>query len=174
MSLEKDSLKGGRKTLKTLQHTAVENENLVGRGAKNLKHQLSPPPVDVEAKRKNLNHKETQADFINKVTEQDLTNPDGPSEKYWELLAKKRQVALQEALEENKTLQELVDKLKEENAALKQMLEEANSFVEIVKQELADSANDDTGIDVNDVSTADETGEDSQKPSTPNSNNDDE
>uniref|UniRef100_A0A2A4ISK1 Geminin n=1 Tax=Heliothis virescens TaxID=7102 RepID=A0A2A4ISK1_HELVI len=150
-----------RKSLKTLQHTASDRENLVGRPSKSLKHQLSQEsPVDVEVKRKNLSTKETQANLDTKITVDDLTNPEGPSEKYWELLAEKRQVALQDALDENEKLRKIIEDLKEENALFKQMLDEANSFVEVIKEELANSSNNDTGIDVNDVSTADETTDD--------------
>ncbi|CAH0691740.1 unnamed protein product [Spodoptera exigua] len=152
-----------RKSLKTLQHTASDRENLVGRPSKSLKHQLSqesPVSVDVEVKRKNLSTKETQANLDTTITVDDLTNPEGPSEKYWQLLAEKRQVALQEALDENEKLRKIIEDLKEENAVFKQMLEEANSFVEVIKEELANTSNNDTGIDVNDVSTADETTDD--------------
>ncbi|XP_026734792.1 geminin [Trichoplusia ni] len=147
-----------RKSLKTLQHTASDRENLVGRPSKSLKHQLSQEsPIDIEVKRKNLSTKETQANLDGKVTVEDLTNPEGASEKYWEILAGKRQVALQDALEENEKLRKIIEDLKEENVLFKQMLDEANSFVEVIKEELANSSNNDTGIDVNDVSTADET-----------------
>ncbi|KAF9797383.1 hypothetical protein SFRURICE_005859 [Spodoptera frugiperda] len=150
-----------RKSLKTLQHTAADRENLVGRPSKSLKHQLSQEsPVDVEVKRKNLSTKETQANLDTTITVDDLTNPEGPSEKYWQLLAEKRQVALQEALDENEKLRKIIEDLKEENTLFKQMLEEANSFVEVIKEELANNSNNDTGIDVNDVSTADETTDD--------------
>ncbi|CAH1638107.1 unnamed protein product [Spodoptera littoralis] len=150
-----------RKSLKTLQHTASDRENLVGRPSKSLKHQLSQEsPVDVEVKRKNLSTKETQANLDTTITVDDLTNPEGPSEKYWQLLAEKRQVALQEALDENEKLRKIIEDLKEENTLFKQMLDEANSFVEVIKEELANNSNNDTGIDVNDVSTADETTDD--------------
>lgn len=148
-----------RKSLKTLQHTASDRENLVGRPPKSLKHQLSQDsPVEVEVKRKNLSTKETQANLDTKITVEDLTNPEEASEKYWKILAEKRQVALQEALDENHKLLRIIEDLKEENKLTKQMLEEANSFIEVVKEELANNSND-TGIDVNDVSTADETEE---------------
>lgn len=41
--------------------------------------------------------------------------------------------ALQEALDENQKLLKIIEDLKEENKATKQMLEEANSFIEVVK-----------------------------------------
>ncbi|CAK1580091.1 unnamed protein product [Parnassius mnemosyne] len=150
-----------RRSLKTLQHTATDTENLVGRPSKNLKHQLSQDtPVDVEVKRKNISSKETQANLDNKISARDLTDPNGASEKYWQKLAEKRQVALQEALDENEKLRNIIEELKQENVLYKQMLDEANSFVEVIKEELANSSNNDTGIDVNDVSQSDTTQED--------------
>ncbi|KAJ2948976.1 hypothetical protein O0L34_g5916 [Tuta absoluta] len=149
-----------RKSLKTLQRVASDQENLVGRPSKTLKHQLSQQdsPVDLEVKRKSpsFKEKETQANLDSKISVDDLTNPKGASETYWKILAEKRQVALQDALDENERLRKVIEDLKEENTTIKQMLEEANSFVEVIKEELANT-NDDTGIDVNDVSTADET-----------------
>ncbi|XP_038209778.1 geminin [Zerene cesonia] len=154
-----------RRSLKTLQHTSTDRENLVGRPSKSLKHQLSQESlVDVEVKRKNLSTKEVQVNLENKVTADDLTNPEGASEKYWQILAEKRQQALQESLDENEKLRKIIEDLKEENAQYKQMLEEANSFVEVIKEELANNSNNDTGIDVNDISTADETTEENQDP----------
>nr|XP_026492359.1 geminin-like [Vanessa tameamea] len=146
-----------RRSLKTLQHTATDTENLVGRPSKSLKHQLSQESViEVEVKKKNLSTKETQVNLENKISADDLTNPKGASERYWQILAEKRQVALQEALDENEKLRQNIEDLKQENMQYKQMLDEANSFVEVIKEELANSSKDDTGIDVNDVSTADE------------------
>ncbi|XP_045498384.1 geminin [Colias croceus] len=152
-----------RRSLKTLQHTSSDRENLVGRPSKGLKHQLSQESLsDVEVKRKNISTKEVQVNFDNKITVDDLTNPEGASEKYWQLLAEKRQEALQESLDENEKLRKIIEDLKEENAQYKQMLDEANSFVEVIKEELANNSNNDTGIDVNDISTADETTEEGQ------------
>ncbi|OWR41093.1 geminin [Danaus plexippus plexippus] len=149
-----------RRSLKTLQHTATDRENLVGRPSKSLKHQLSQESVvDVEVKRKNLCTKEVQVNLEDKICAKDLTDPEGASEKYWQILSEKRQVALQDALEENEKLRKIIEDLKQENMQFKQMLDEANSFVEVIKEELANSSNNDTGIDVNDVSTADETQE---------------
>ncbi|XP_072949083.1 uncharacterized protein geminin isoform X2 [Epargyreus clarus] len=153
-----------RRSLKTLQHTATDRENLVGRPSKNLKHQISlDSPVEVEVKRKIVQSKETQANFTNKVTAEDLTNPKGASESYWKILSEKRQKALEETLEENEKLKQEIDALKEENAKYKVMLEEANSFIEVFKEELQNCGNDDTGIDVNDVSTADEANDEEHK-----------
>lgn len=45
----------------------------------------------------------------------------------------KSRVALQDALEENEKLRKIIEDLKEENVLFKQMLDEANSFVEVIK-----------------------------------------
>ncbi|XP_045772538.1 uncharacterized protein LOC123872359 isoform X2 [Maniola jurtina] len=150
-----------RKSLKVLQHIAADTENLVGRPSKNLKHQLSQEtPVEVEVKRKNVSkEKETQVNLENQITAKDLTSND-PSEKYWQKLAERRQIALQESLEENAKLRETIEDLKQQLIKSQQMLDEANSFVEVIKEELANSPTDDTGIDVNDVSTADDEADD--------------
>lgn len=42
-------------------------------------------------------------------------------------------VALQDALDENEKLRKIIEDLKEENILYKQMLDEANSFVEVIK-----------------------------------------
>ncbi|CAF4882029.1 unnamed protein product [Pieris macdunnoughi] len=153
-----------RRSFKTLQHAATDTENLVGRPSKNLKHQLSQETlIDLEVKRKNIATKEVQVDIKDKVSVDDLTNPDGASEKYWEILAEKRQQALHEALDENEKLRKIIDDLKEENSQYIKMLEEANSFVEVIKEELANGSNNDTGIDVNDISTADEAADETQE-----------
>lgn len=157
-----------RRSLKTLQHTATDTENLVGRPSKSLKHHIAQDNViNVEIKKKNVSTKETQVNLENKISAEDLTNPDGASERYWHILAEKRQVALQEALDENEKLRKVIEDLKQENVQYKQMLDEANSFVEVIKEELANSSNNDTGIDVNDVSTADETTEEDTNNSEP-------
>ena len=50
----------------------------------------------------------------------------GPSEKYWEVLAERRRVALQDALEENQILSEQVQVYKE-------MLDESRALVEVLQ-----------------------------------------
>lgn len=46
---------------------------------------------NVEIKKKNVSTKETQVNLENKISAEDLTNPDGASERYWQILAEKRQ-----------------------------------------------------------------------------------
>lgn len=160
------------RSLKTVQPTANDNKNLVGRPSKRFKHQISQENNEpVEVKKKNVANKETQANLDGNIIEDDLINTDEPSGKYWQILAEKRQIALQEFLDKNAKLLEIIEHYKKENAVLKQMVSEANSFVEIVKEELAsNNSNDDTGIDVNDVSSADDTAEETNEVSSNDDN----
>lgn len=57
----------------------------------------------------------------------------GPSENYWEVLAERRRIALEDALEDNKELIGRVEKLEEENRIYKEMLEESRSLVEVLQ-----------------------------------------
>lgn len=60
----------------------------------------------------------------------DLANP---SENYWQLLAERRRVALADTLEENKTLRQRIEKLKEENHEYKEMLDETKTLIEVLQ-----------------------------------------
>lgn len=57
----------------------------------------------------------------------------GPSENYWEVLAERRRIALEDALEDNRELIGRVEKLEEENRIYKEMLEESRSLVEVLQ-----------------------------------------
>lgn len=57
----------------------------------------------------------------------------GPSENYWQILAERRRIALDDALEENKELNERVVKLEEENRICKDMLDETRALVEVLQ-----------------------------------------
>ncbi|KPJ20133.1 Geminin [Papilio machaon] len=153
-----DMPRATRRSLRTIQSTATDTENLVGKPSNSPKHQLSreSPVLDIAppVKRKSPSHKKVQANLDDKVSVDDLTNPKTASKNYWKALATKSQAALQEALSQNEKLHETIEELKEEIVKLREMLEEANAFVEVVK-DLTNNTNDDTGIDVNDVSQAD-------------------
>lgn len=48
-------------------------------------------------------------------------------------MAEKRRVALADTLEENKTLRQRIEKLKEENREYKEMLDETKTLIEILQ-----------------------------------------
>lgn len=68
------------------------------------------------------------------ITETDLTSTAGPSQKYWEILAEKRRVALEDALKENEALHEEVKSLKAELDQVHAMLDETNKMVETLSE----------------------------------------
>ncbi|XP_014230200.1 geminin [Trichogramma pretiosum] len=71
------------------------------------------------------------------ITSKDLTSEEGPSEKYWEIVAERRRVALEEALEENHILTEQLK-------VYKDMYAEASALVEVLKEMIGE---DDNNID---------------------------
>ncbi|CAG9558703.1 unnamed protein product [Danaus chrysippus] len=80
---------------------------------------------------------------------------DLPSEKYWNLLAEKKRIELEDALQENERLHKIRESLLEKNVHYRQMLEEANTFIDVFKEVVQDTA-DDTGIDIGDINDSTE------------------
>lgn len=68
------------------------------------------------------------------ITAEDLTSLEGPSEQYWEVLAERRRLALEESLAENQELYEKVSSLEEELNLSKEMLQEARNLVEVLTE----------------------------------------
>ncbi|XP_076654650.1 geminin DNA replication inhibitor isoform X2 [Halictus rubicundus] len=62
----------------------------------------------------------------------------GPSENYWEVLAERRRIALEDALEENKELSDRAEKLEEENRVYKEMLDESRALIEVLQDMLGE------------------------------------
>lgn len=149
-----DYLKGGRKTLHVLQPAAGDKENLVGPGrmvkpdGKSQKEILAD--IVEGKKNENLSVKNSKRKCVEKntqtleptVTVEDLTSEEGPSENYWEILAEKRRVVLEETLCENRRLLDKIELLEEKNKVMKDMLEESEHLVEILKEMLGDDEKD--------------------------------
>nr|CAD7429067.1 unnamed protein product [Timema monikensis] len=83
---------------------------------------------------------ETRLDYKNRLqtqngklidTSSDISS--GPSEKYWEVLAERRRVALEETLKENQKLHDTIALLKEECSEYKQLLKDSEDLVETLK-----------------------------------------
>lgn len=79
-------------------------------------------------------------DANQKITAEDLIS-DTPSERYWEALAEKRRIALEETLNENQELYERIATLENEVKESKAMLAEARSLVEVMTELLEESDN---------------------------------
>lgn len=161
-----------RKTLHPLQTAAGDKENLVGPGRMlsiidrdNLKANLKEvnenektPDQAKLIKRKKTISKGSQAGkektASSSVTVEDLTS-DNVSENYWQSLAEKRRVALEMTLKENdelhlqnEELKKRVELLEEENRVAKELLQESETLVDVLKEMIhGDDANESSIID---------------------------
>lgn len=95
-----------------------------------------------------------------KITVEDLTSEDGPSEQYWEVLAERRRLALEESLAENMELYEKVNSLEEELSLSKEMLQEARNLVEVLTEMLqeGEAEKDEAGSSKDGVHQVDDSG----------------
>lgn len=143
-----------RPSLHVLQPAATDKENLVGGGRmlrsalatkEGLKSEITEKPKHDATKRKKatLKDKAVQTARGDKILieVEDLTSEAGPSENYWEVLAERRRIALQDALEENKELSDHVEKLEEENRVYKEMLDESRALIEVLQDMLGEDGN---------------------------------
>lgn len=80
------------------------------------------------------------------ITEEDLTS-DVPSENYWEVLAEKRRLALDESLTENKELYDRIQLLEEELIESRKVCEETKSLVEVMTEMLNENENEEKPSD---------------------------
>lgn len=153
--------KSSRLSLQVLQPAAGDKENLVGGGRQSVTNMKIGVKVGDECeksnavkekiieytvtkgnlkKKKKVMHRSTQTDkeeYKPKIDIADLTSNEPPSENYWQLLAEKRRIALDECLQENRTLHERLQLLEEEKRVTEQMLEESRDLVEILKEIVA-------------------------------------
>jgi len=79
----------------------------------------------------NYFYKQYYADY--KFNHNELVILDGPSEKYWEVIAERRRKALEEVLEQNRKLHTIVMALEEENTSCKKLLEQTTDLVNTLK-----------------------------------------
>lgn len=155
-----------RKSLHTLQPAATDKENLVGGGRtlrssvllketikEVIKDEMSTKGrVEVKNdsgktdKRKKITLKDkgiqTARDRKIKIEAKDLMSEAGPSENYWEVIAERRRVALEDALEENRDLTERLQKMEEEYRLCQEMLHETRALVEVLQEVIGDDRND--------------------------------
>lgn len=78
-----------------------------------------------------------------KIVAADLTS-DEAGEKYWEVIAEKRRVALEESLTENQELYERIASLETELNESNAQLEEARSLVETLTEMLSEAEHETT------------------------------
>ncbi|XP_019552301.2 geminin isoform X2 [Aedes albopictus] len=154
---QEEHLKNARKLLKDVQNTPAMNKENVGKlnklpmylsqSHKELakKSLFSDALEAIELKRKKTTTVQSQSSQTSPekkpatvtkptITAEDLTSAEGPSELYWEVLAERRRLALEESLTENQELCEKVAALEEELNLSKEMLQEARNLVEVLTE----------------------------------------
>lgn len=156
-----------KRSLHTLQPAATDKENLVGgrrtlrssvSGKEAIKNDMSTKvksdatkvksgsPKNDSTKRKKHTFKEKAVQTARgrklKIEAEDLTSEAGPSENYWEVLAERRRIALEDALEENKDLSERLAKMEEEYRLCREMLDETRTLVEVLQEVIGDDRGD--------------------------------
>ncbi|CAG2054123.1 unnamed protein product [Timema podura] len=165
VSATQDTMNSNR-SLRTLQPAANDKENLVGIGRmlpssgkekETLKvtkdlfektQKVNETLIDKHnakntGKTKKLSNKLIQTEEKKIIIEvEDLTSEAGPSEKYWEVLAERRRVALEETLKENQKLHDTIALLKEECSEYKQLLKDSEDLVETLKELLGYEENE--------------------------------
>lgn len=152
---QEEHLRNSRKMLKEVQNnSAMNKENVMKAGklpaflahkelAKKTLFSSTDPAEAIELKRKKVVQSQSSQTSPEKkqasgskpaITEEDLTSTEGPSQQYWEVLAEKRRLALEESLSENMDLYEKLSSLEEELSTSKQMLQESRNLVEVLTE----------------------------------------
>lgn len=155
---QEEHLRNSRKMLKEVSNnTAMNKENVIKSAiagklpsflahkelAKKTLFHSTDPAEAIELKRKKVVQSQSSQTSPEKkpasgskpaITEEDLTSLEGPSQQYWEVLAEKRRLALEESLSENMELYEKLSSLEEELSTSKQMLQESRNLVEVLTE----------------------------------------
>ncbi|XP_067679533.1 geminin-like [Haliotis asinina] len=172
-----------RKTLQTLQLSALGEKNLSGKGicrtdnGKNKKRikpsnervkvfeDENPPPATAPLITQ-ATQTETDEDHTNNKDELDnladadqdaleLMSGENVPENYWRLLAEERRNALNDTLEENEQLHKEVDSLREENEKLSELASKAEYLSSVLQSVISDEEDNDS-VDDEDYKTGDE------------------
>ncbi|XP_071119353.1 geminin-like [Haliotis cracherodii] len=171
-----------RKTLQTLQLSAIGEKSLSGKGinrndtGKNKK-KIKPSnervkvfedekpstfiPLETRATQTEIDEDHADnGDELDDLAEADrealeLMSGDHVPENYWKLLAEERRNALNDTLEENEQLHKEVDSLKEENEKLSDLASKAEYLSGILQSVISDEEDNDS-VDDEDYKTGDE------------------
>lgn len=130
--------------MKTIQTTATDKENLVGRLPAYIAKESLIKPISI-AKDEDLKHKKAAAVASSSsqtlpasslISEEDLTSESTVGDVYYEILAEKRRLALEETLEENEYLHDKCERLESELNLSKQLLDETRDLVNVLTEML--------------------------------------
>lgn len=83
----------------------------------------------------------------NDLNDKALMISETPPERYWELLAEERRLALQNALEENERLHKELEELKERNKALEEVAGQAEYFASLYQMVMEGEVPDEQSSD---------------------------
>lgn len=177
---QEEHQKTARKMLRNVQNVPTMNKENVGKLSKipaylaqkelTKKTLVSDALEAIELKRKKTTvqsqssqtspEKQLSTAVKPKITVEDLTSEDGPSEHYWEVLAERRRLALEESLAENMSLHEKVNGLEEELNLSKEMLQEARNLVEVLTEMLqeGEAEKDESGSSKDGIPKVDDSG----------------
>ncbi|KAF7989004.1 hypothetical protein HCN44_007314 [Aphidius gifuensis] len=144
-----------KKSTKTFETAARDKENLVRvsrvlRSTSGPLKAMSKEEMSGQIKIETTNEKTkkiTEVGKVNKkspakkVSQKSASQPE-PSENYYKVLAEKRRIALDNALEEKHILHDKIKQLEEENRSYKEMLDESRALVEVLQEMLGEDQPD--------------------------------
>ncbi|XP_032678504.1 uncharacterized protein LOC116847517 isoform X2 [Odontomachus brunneus] len=138
----------GRMLRSTKQTKKIKTENVVSEKTKPTPPNKSSKKITFQNKT-TFQDKDTQTGGAKiKISVEDLTSTAGPSENYWEVLAERRQMALDDAFEKIRTLEEHIEKLSEQNERLteqklihEEMLKETRALIEVLQEMIHGDSN---------------------------------
>ncbi|XP_033738670.1 geminin-like [Pecten maximus] len=139
----------GRKTLQTLQYSAVKDRKNLGKdallnaqkekcGKDSIQIYVDPETPDVKSKTFDdkgvqTDKKSISEDDIDQEAYDLMVNEEIP-ENYWRDLAERRREALDESLNENEQLHGEIDELRNENQKLEKMASQAEYFAGVIQE----------------------------------------
>ncbi|KAG8224070.1 hypothetical protein J437_LFUL001147 [Ladona fulva] len=142
-----------RKPLGTIEGNKVDKEN-VGIGKTSTSKDIGSKSITKKIPSESSEPTEfhttaVQTDRNDQLDVNDLISSGPPSDTYWKMLAEQRLKALEKTLKENEELHMKVERLEKQKSAYKEMLDETNALVEILKEmiENNDLSEDDNDLD---------------------------
>ncbi|KAI4503254.1 hypothetical protein M0802_001476 [Mischocyttarus mexicanus] len=118
----------------------TEKKDIKGRSKSNVKSKKG------STKNKKFDYKDstvqTNTEELIKIELEDFNVEGGPSENYWQVIAERRRIALDDTLDENKRLHDYIESLQEENRLCNEMLNETRTLVEVLQEMIEENRGD--------------------------------
>ncbi|CAB3995731.1 Geminin [Paramuricea clavata] len=134
-------LVGGTNSQRSKTKSKAQQKRASSSSQTKLKHYLTKSSDEVDKTQSSSSEVESTTTSVPVKSEMPPSSDDAYAlmvqvpapERYWELVAEERRKALEETLEENMKLYEMIEKLKEENAALKEKANNTDYFATMYK-----------------------------------------